>query len=72
MIELTRRVVRKVRARTGTLLVVSMTPEGLWLREYRQRHAFLLPFALAHQYAVRISVEAMRAEKARAKHARQR
>jgi hypothetical protein len=47
MIAITRRVVRKVPTTKHGLLVVALTPEGLWLKSYRKRTAFLLPYDVA-------------------------
>lgn len=67
MIAITRRVVRKVTSHTGELLVVSLTPEGIYLNEYRRRRtsARLLPYSAALLRATQMSVDAMRSEKAR-------
>jgi len=62
--DLTRPVVRKVTTLRGESLVVTLTPEGLLLREPRRRSGFLLPYGVAFMQAVRIQVEAERREKA--------
>ncbi len=67
MVTITRRVVRKVTTHKGQQLVVSLTPEGLWVKEYKRRRAFLLPFGHALQVAARLEVDALRAERARTK-----
>jgi hypothetical protein len=67
MVGITRRVVRKVTTHKGTKLVVSLTPEGLWVREYRRRQGYLLPFGHALVAAARLHADSMRAEKKRAK-----
>lgn len=64
MTDLTRPVVRKVTTLRGESLVVTLTPEGLLLREPRRRSGFLLPYGVAFMQAVRIQVEAERREKA--------
>jgi hypothetical protein len=62
--DLTRPVVRKVTTLRGETLVVTLTPEGLLLREPRRRSGFLLPYGVAFMQAVRIQVDAERREKA--------
>lgn len=64
MTDLTRPVVRKVTTLRGETLVVTLTPEGLLLREPRRRSGFLLPYGVAFMQAVRIQVDAERREKA--------
>jgi hypothetical protein len=64
MTDLTRPVVRKVTTLRGESLVVTLTPEGLLLREPRRRSGFLLPYGVAFMQAVRIQVDAERREKA--------
>lgn len=72
MTDLTRPVVRKVTTLRGETLVVSLTPEGLLLREPRRRSGFLMPYGVAFQQAVRMHLEADRRAKAAAKKARRR
>jgi len=62
MVELTRPVRRKVYTRHHAL-VVTLTPEGVWVREPRRRVAYLLPYGVAFQYAVRMHVDAEKARK---------
>lgn len=70
MTDLTRPVTRKVTTLRGETLVVTLTPEGLLLREPRRRSGFLLPYGVAFMQAVRIQVEAERREKAAKRKAR--
>lgn len=74
MTELTRPVKRKVVTQHAKPLVVTLTPEGIYLREPRRRQGFLLPYGHAFQQAARLWVEherrlkkAARAAKARAR-----
>jgi hypothetical protein len=70
MTELTRTVRRKVISQRGQPIVVAIAPEGIWLREPRRRTAYLLPYGVAFQYAVRLHVDATRREKAAARKAK--
>lgn len=70
MTELNRPVKRKVTTARLQPLVVAMTPEGLWIREPRRRTAFLLPYGVAFQTAVRLQIDAERRAKKAAKKAR--
>ena len=70
MTDLTRPVTRKVTTHRGEVLVVTMTPEGLVIREPRRRSGFVLPYGVAFMQAVRLQVEADRREKAAAKKAK--
>ena len=54
---------REVRTARGQALVVTLSPEGAWVREKGRRTAYLLPYGVAYQYAVRMAVEATRREK---------
>lgn len=63
MIELTRRVRRKVVTTKGEPLVVALTPEGIWLREPRRRTAFLLPYSVAFDRAARMAADEIRRER---------
>jgi hypothetical protein len=67
MVTITRRVVRKVTTRDGVQLVVSLTPDGIYLNEYRRRGKFArsLSYSAALQHATQLAVDAMRAEKPR-------
>jgi hypothetical protein len=64
VIELKRVVRRKVFSARGESLVVLLAPEGVWVRQLRRRHSYLLPYGVALQTAVRLSVDALRREKA--------
>lgn len=70
MTDLTRPVRRKVVSQRGQPIVVALTPEGIWLREPRRRTAYLLPYGVAFQYAVRLHVEAERRAKVAARKAK--
>jgi len=70
MVTITRRVVRKATTHKGQLVVVSLTPEGIWLREYKRRRGFLLPFGHALQQAARLEAESMKAERSRTRAAK--
>jgi hypothetical protein len=72
MTELTRNVTRKVTTLRGETLVVTLTPEGLLLREPRRRSGFLLPYGTAFLQAVTLAVAAARHAKQEAKKARRR
>jgi len=67
---LTRPVSRKVATHHGLALVVTLTPEGLVIREPRRRSGFVLPYGVAYMQAIRLHVEAERREKAAAKKAK--
>lgn len=62
---------RAVTTARGEPLVLAVTPEGLWLREPRRRTAYLLPYGVAFQTAVRLEVDRQRREKAAARKAKQ-
>lgn len=70
--ELTRELTRKVRTTRQQALVVMLNPEGMWIREPRRRSAYLLPYGVAYQMAVRLHIEAERRAKAAARRARRR
>lgn len=70
MTDLTRPVRRKVTTARLQPLVVALTPEGIWLREPRRRTAYLMPYGVAFQQAVRMHVEAERRTKAAARKAK--
>lgn len=63
MTELTRPVKRKVFTQRHQPLVVTLTPEGLWLREPRRRQGYLMPYGTAFQMAARFYADAERARK---------
>lgn len=54
---------REVRTVRGQALVVTLAPEGAWIREKGRRTAFLLPYGTAYQYAARMAVDAAKREK---------
>ena len=70
MTDLTRPVRRKVTTTRHQPLVVALTPEGIWLREPRRRTAYLMPYGVAFQQAVRMHVEATRRANVAARKAR--
>jgi hypothetical protein len=70
--ELTRNVTRKVTTLRGEKLAVTLTPEGLLLREHRRRSGFLLPYGTAFLQAVKLALEADRRAKQAARQARRR
>ena len=70
MTDLNKPVRRKVTSARGQPLVVALTPEGIWLREPRRRTAYLMPYGVAFQQAVRMHVEAERRAKAAARKAK--
>lgn len=70
MTDLTRPVRRKVLTARSQPLVVALAPEGIWLREPRRRTAYLMPYGIAFQQAVRMHVEGERRRKAQERKAR--
>lgn len=70
MVDLSKPVRRKVTTARHQPLVVALTPEGIWLREPRRRTAYLMPYGVAFQQAVRMHVEAERRVKAAARKAK--
>jgi hypothetical protein len=70
MTDLTRPVTRKVVTGRGEPLVVTLTPEGLVIREPRRRSGFLLPYGVGFQLAVRLHVDAEKRAKAAARKAK--
>jgi hypothetical protein len=54
---------REVRTTRGAALVITLAPEGAWLREKGRRTAYLMPYGVAHQLAVRMAVDAERRER---------
>ena len=63
MTTLTRPVTRKVPSLSFGDLAVTVTVEGLVLRQHRHRQNYLLPWGLAFQRAVTLHVEAARDKK---------
>jgi hypothetical protein len=54
---------REVSTGRGQALVVTLSPEGAWIREKGRRTAFLLPYGVAYQYAARMAVDAAKRER---------
>jgi hypothetical protein len=67
---LERPVRRRVTSHRGQPLVVSMMPEGLYVREHGRRTAYLVPWGMAYVYGARLAAERIRAEKSAARKAR--
>lgn len=65
-----RRVKRRVLTTSHTPLVVTLSPEGIWLREPRRRVAYLMPYGQAFVDAVRLHVAAEKRRKTAEKKAR--
>lgn len=61
---------REVRTVRGQALVVTLAPEGAWIREKGRRTAYLLPYGVGYQYAARMAVDAKRREKKASRRAR--
>lgn len=61
---------RRVSSAYGTALVVTMQPEGLYVKEYGRRTSYLLPWGAAFVYAARLAADRRRAEKAAERNAR--
>lgn len=61
---------REVRTARGAALVVTLAPEGAWLREKGKRTAFLMPDGVAYQRAAEMAVAAKRRAKAEARKAK--
>jgi hypothetical protein len=54
---------REVRTARGQALVITLAPEGAWIREKGRRTAYLMPYGVAYQQAARMAVDAQRREK---------
>ena len=54
---------REVRTTRGQALVVTLAPEGAWVREKGRRTAYLMPYGVAYQYAAKMAIDAQRREK---------
>lgn len=63
MTELNRPVKRKVVTQRNQPLVVTLAPEGIWLREPRRRVAYLMPYGTAFTQAAQMYANAERARK---------
>jgi hypothetical protein len=61
---------REVRTARGQALIVTLAPEGMWVREKGRRTAFLMPYGVAYQRAAMMAADADRREKAAARKAR--
>lgn len=64
------RVARRVSAGRSGELAVTLTPEGIYLRESRRRIAYLLPYGVAFQRAAMLFASAERERKAKERKAR--
>lgn len=64
MIDLNRPVRRRVRTHTGAPLVVTLAPEGLYVRQAGKRTTYLLPYGVAFVQAVERDVARRREMKA--------
>jgi hypothetical protein len=42
---------------------VTLSPEGMWVREKGRRTAYLMPYGIAYQYAARMAVDAAKRER---------
>ena len=58
MTELTKNVRRKVATLRGQPLVVTLSPEGIWIREPRRRIAYLAPYGQVFTMAARMYADA--------------
>ncbi|HET6497420.1 MAG TPA: hypothetical protein VFH61_18895 [Thermoleophilia bacterium] len=54
---------RSVTTQRGQALVVTLAPEGAWIRERGRRTAYLMPYGVAYQQAARMAVDAQRRER---------
>ena len=54
---------REVRTARNQSLVVTLAPEGMWIREKGRRTAYLMPYGVAYQQAARMAVDAERRER---------
>lgn len=61
---------REVRTARGDALVVTLAPEGMWIREKGRRTAYLMPYGVAYQRAAIMAADADRRAKAAARKAR--
>lgn len=58
---------REVATQRGQALIVTLTPEGIVIREKRRRRGFLLPYGAALQRAALLAAEAERRAKLEAR-----
>lgn len=68
--ELNRKVKRRVYTRRGEPLVVTLTAEGVYLREAGRRTAFLVEYGFAYQIGAKMAAEAARAQRKAARKAK--
>ncbi len=54
---------RRVSSAYGTALVVTMMPEGLYVKEYGRRTSYQLPWGSAYAHGARLAADRRRAEK---------
>ena len=54
---------RAVTTQRGQTLVVTLAPEGAWIREKGRRTAYLMPYGVAYQQAARMAVDLTRRTK---------
>jgi hypothetical protein len=64
------RVARRVTSGRSGELVVTLAPEGIYLREPRRRTAYLLPYGVAFTRAAMLAADAVRREKLAARKAK--
>jgi hypothetical protein len=63
---------REVRTARGQSLVITLAPEGAWIREKGRRTAFLMPYGVAYTRAAMMAAEQTRRAKAEARKAKRR
>lgn len=61
---------REVRTARGDALIVTLAPEGMWVREKGRRTAYLMPYGVAYQRAATMAADADRRAKAAERKAR--
>jgi len=61
LLNITKRIRRRVRAMDDSVLHVEIAPEGLWLWEPRRRRRFLSPWGFVYQVTVRAVIDSERA-----------
>lgn len=61
---------REVTTTRGEALVVTLAPEGMWVREKGRRTAYLMPYGVAYQRAAAMAADADRRAKAADRKAR--
>lgn len=70
MTSLTRNVRRKVETLSRHPLVVTLAPDGIWIRQPRKRIAYCLPYGVAFQKAAELFGMAEKRRKAQERKAR--